>query len=143
MADIAKDTTRKINVIFPEIAEIRDFKTADTAIEVGDAVYITAAGKAVKTNADGVDPLTAQGRGIVVAKRGGPYTLSVMKRGYLAGYVLDALAYDARLFLSETAGALADAAGTIPVPCARVSCLSNDSLTKVLYVDFDWITQFA
>ena len=140
MSDIALDTTRKLNVVFAEEAEIRDFKEAET-LAVGDTVYITAAGKALKTNADGVAPLKAQGRGIVTMRTGS--TVSVMKKGYLAGYDLSALDYDAQLFLSETAGKLATTAGTIPVPCGRVSCLTNDSQTKILYVEFDWINQFA
>lgn len=140
MTDIALDTSRNVNVVFAEEAEIRDFKEAET-LAVGEAVYITAAGKALKTNADGVAPAKAQGRGIVVMRTGS--TVSVMKRGYLAGYDLSALDYDAQLFLSNTAGKLADAAGTVPVPCSRVSCLTNDSQTKILYVEFDWINQFA
>jgi hypothetical protein len=140
MTDIALDTSRNVNVVFAEEAEIRDFKEAET-LAVGESVYITVAGKALKTNVDGVVPAKAQGRGIVVMRTGS--TVSVMKKGYLAGYDLSALAYDAQLFLSNTAGKLSDAAGTISVPCARVSCLTNDSLTKILYVEFDWVNQFA
>lgn len=140
MSDIALDTSRNLNVVFAEEAEIRDFKEAET-LAVGDSVYVTAAGKALKTNADGVAPAKAQGRGVVVSRIGS--TVSVMKKGYLAGHDLSALDCDAQVFLSNTPGKLATAAGTVPVPCGRVSCLTNDSQTKILYVEFDWINQFA
>lgn len=140
MSDIAIEANRKVNVEFAEEAEIRDIREAET-LAVGDVVYVTAAGKALKANADGVAPLKAQGRGIVTMRTGS--TVSVMKRGYLAGYDLSGLDYDAQVFISETPGKLATVAGTIPVPCGRVSCLTNDSQTKILYVEFDWINQFA
>ncbi|MDD2921785.1 MAG: hypothetical protein PHQ36_05810 [Anaerolineales bacterium] len=140
MTDLILDSTRSLNVVFAETAVIRDFKEAEP-LAVGDSVYINAAGKAGLTNSDGVAPAKAQGRGIVVKRQGS--TVSVMKSGYLGGYDLSGLAYDAQLFLSATPGKLADAEGTISVPCGRVSCLTNESLTKVMYVNFDWITQFA
>lgn len=133
MADISLDSTRSLNVVFPEVAEVRDFREAET-LAVGDVVYITSAGKAGKAdaNASGKE----QARGIVVKRQG--TTVSVMKRGYLAGFDLSGLAYDAQVFLSDSAGKLADAAGTLEVECGRVSALANDSLTKILYVEFDW-----
>lgn len=138
VTDIALDSTRSLNVVFAETAEIRDFREAET-LAVGDVVYINSAGKAAK--ADASDAGTAQARGIVVKRQG--MTVSVLKRGYLAGFGLGDLAYDARVFLSDTAGKLADGAGTVTVPCGRVNCYTNDSLTKILYVEFDWISQFS
>ena len=137
MADLSLDTTRSLSVVFAETAEIRDFKEAETTA-VGDVVYVTSAGKVGKAAAATAGK--QQARGIVVKRQGS--TVSVMKRGYLAGYVITGLAYDGQVFLSDTAAKLADAAGTKSVPVGRVSSLTNDSLTKILYVDFNWITQF-
>lgn len=138
MADIALDTARSVNLVFVEQAEIRDFKILEE-ITVGQVAYSATSGKVgvADANAGGKQ----QARGIVVKRIGN--TVSILKRGYLAGYVLTDQAYDAQIFLSDTAGAMADAAGTMSVPVGRVSCLNNDSLTKILYVDFDWITQRA
>ncbi len=138
MADIAKLTTRSINPVFAETAEIRDFREAET-LAVGDVVYVTSAGKVAKADANAAGK--QQARGIVVSKIG--TTVSVMKKGYLGGFDLSGLAYDAQVFLSDTAGSLADAAGTLSVPCGRVSCFTNPTLEKILYVDFNWITQFS
>jgi hypothetical protein len=138
MTAIALDSTRNVNVVFAETAEIRDFKEAET-LALGDVVYINSAGKAAKADASVAG--TAQARGIVVSKQGS--AVSVLKRGYVAGFDISGLDYDDQVFLSDTTGDLDTAAGTVEVPCGRVSPLSNDSLTKVLYVEFDWITQFA
>jgi hypothetical protein len=138
MTDIALNSDRELNVVFPETAEIRDFRQAETLVE-GDVVYITANGKAGKADANAAGK--QQARGIVVRKTG--VTVSVMKYGYLAGFDISALDYDAQLFLSDTVGKLADAAGTMSVACGRVSCLPNDSLTKILFVDFDWRIQHS
>jgi hypothetical protein len=49
------------------------------------------------------------------------------------------MAYDAIAYLSNTAGALADAAGGTSVACGRIVPLTNGAtLTKVLYADFRW-----
>ena len=138
MTAIALDSTRNLNVVFAETAEIRDMKEA-AELAVGDVVYVNSAGKANKADASVVG--TAQARGIVVKKQGS--FVSVMKRGYLAGFDIAALAYDAQVFLSDTTGVLDTAAGTVPVPVGRVTNMTNDSLTKILYVEFDWINQFA
>lgn len=133
MTDIALDSTRELNAVFPEVAEIRDFREAET-LAVGDVVYINSAGKVAK--ADGSAAGTAHVRGIVVKRQGS--TVSVMKRGYLGGFDLSGVAYDAPLYLSDSTGKLADAAGTKSNVVGRVSNLSNDSLTKILYVECDW-----
>jgi len=138
MTAIALDTTREVNVVFAETAEIRDMKEAET-LAVGDVVYVTSAGKAGKADANASGK--QQARGIVVKRQG--TVVSVMKRGYLAGFDISALDYDAQVFLSDTAGKLDTAAGTLSVPCGRVSALTNDSLSKILYVDFNWVTQYA
>jgi hypothetical protein len=138
MTVVALDSTRNLNVVFAETAEIRDFRIAEE-LEVGDVVYVNSAGKAAKADAN--DTGKEQARGIVVKRQGN--TVSVMKRGYLGGFDISGLAYDAQVFLSDTVGKLDTAAGTVPVPCGRVSVFTNDSLTKILYVEFDWITQFV
>jgi hypothetical protein len=45
---------------------------------------------------------------------------------------------DAVAYLSDTAGALDDAAGTLTVVCGRVLVLPDGNNTKILYVDFSW-----
>ena len=138
MTASALDATRKGDVVVAETAEIRDMKEAET-LAVGDVVYVNSAGKAGKADANASGK--QQARGIVVKRQGA--VVSVLKRGYVAGFDISALDYDAQVFLSDTAGKLDTAAGTLSVPCGRVSALTNDSLSKILYVDFNWVTQYA
>jgi hypothetical protein len=138
MADIALDTTRSVNLVFVENAEIRDFKILEE-LTVGQVAYIAASGKAGVADAN--DAGKQQARGLVVKRIGN--TVSLLKRGYVSGFVLTGQAYDCQIFLSNTAGAMGDSAGAMSVPVGRVSNLNNDSLTKILYVDFDWITQWT
>lgn len=133
MSDITV-TAAKVGVTFPDKAEIFDFVAAET-ITAGQAVYVTSAGKVgvADANASGKQ----QCRGIALNGGGAGQAISVIKRGHVSGFTL-AGAYDSLAYLSDTAGALADAAGTMSVPVGRVVPLSDASLTKVLYVDARW-----
>ena len=138
MADISIETGRSVNPLYVEKAEIYDFVQAET-LAVGDVVYLNTAGKVGKADADAAGKL--QARGIVVHKIGN--TVSIMKKGWLAGFDLSGVAYDGILYLSNTAGKMADAGGGTTVICGRVSSIPDNPLTKVLYVDFDWVRTWA
>ena len=60
--------------------------------------------------------------------------VDVMVRGHIAGFDFTSQAYDTTLYLSNTAGLLADAAGTVSVVVGRVLPLTDKDLNKVLYV---------
>lgn len=139
MADIAL-VAAKIAVVYPEEAEIYDFIAAAT-ITAGQAVFIDSNGKVdlADANAAGKE----QFRGIALNGGGAGQAISVLKRGHIAGFTVASLAYDAILYLSDTAGAMADAAsGTKTVRCGRIVPLSDASLTKVTYITADWLTNW-
>ncbi len=79
----------------------------------------------------------------VVALEGGASGawIPAMKRGWLEGYAVSALDGDAILYLSDTAGAFDDSAGSTTAVCARIMLQSNGTL--VVYVDFDWTVIWA
>lgn len=135
MADIAL-TAAQIAAVKPDISEIFD-ATLAAAVTKGQAVYLTSAG--TYGVADANDSGKQQIRGIALAAGAAGETIPVLKRGPLAGYTLTSQAYDAPIYLSDTAGALADAAGTMTVVAGRV-CALNDrpTYTKVLWVDIDY-----
>lgn len=138
MADIVV-TADAVAVIFPDAAEIYDFVAA-AAITRGQAVYVNSSGKVDLADANGSG--TLQFRGIALNPAGAGQAVSVLKRGHVAGFTISQ-AYDAALYLSNTAGALADAAGGTSVNCGRVVPMSDSSLTKVVYIDADWLRTWA
>lgn len=139
MADIAL-TAAQIAPAHPEKAEIYDFIAAAT-ITAGQALYETSAGKVDLADANGSG--TLQFRGIAMNGGGAGQTIGVLKKGYCYGFTVSGVAYDAPLFLSNTAGALADTAGATSVNCGRVVSLPDGSLTKVVYIEADWLRTWA
>jgi hypothetical protein len=59
----------------------------------------------------------------------------------VAGFTIPQ-AYDARLFVSNTAAKIDDAAGAVSVPVGRVVGLSDPTRTKVAYFEFNWSLQY-
>ena len=138
MADITV-TAAKVGAVFPANAEIYDCIAAE-AITAGQAVYITSTGPVgvADANASGKQ----QCRGIALNGGGAGQAISVLTRGHIYGFTLAGNA-DSLVYLSDTAGALADAAGTLEVRVGRVVCLSDANLTKVLYVEPSWHTNWS
>ncbi|WP_422929030.1 hypothetical protein [Singulisphaera sp. PoT] len=123
----------------PETAEIWRGVAAEV-ITPGQTVYQTSAGTwgvgAAGTNGK------YQIRGIALNKAGAGQAVEILIKGFVSGFNLSSLAYDAQVFASDTAGALADAAGTHSVAMGRVVALSDvPSYSKVLYVHANWAAQ--
>lgn len=135
MADITV-TAADVRVVFAEQAEFRNVVAAAT-ITAGQLVYMNTSGKVDLCDFDAI----ASGKpyGIALEGAAADQALSVLKRGYLAGYNLSSQAYGARIYSSATPGALSDAAATsTPDVIAAIGCvdaLSDPSKTKVLRVD--------
>lgn len=139
MTDIAL-TAAQIAPVYPEKAEILDFIAAAT-ITAGQALYQTSAGKV--NLADGNGSGTLQFRGIALNGGGAGQAISVLKKGHCYGFTVSSVAYDAPLYLSDTAGALGDSAGSTSVNCGRVVAIPDGSLTKVVYIDADYLRTWA
>lgn len=114
---------------------------ATEAITKGQLVYQTSAGKAgvADANASGKQ----QARGIALKSVAAGEPVPVLRRGYIAGFDISSLNYDVAVYLSDTAGALADAAGTMTVNCGRVVSMTDPDLSKILFVDFDWLRAWS
>lgn len=111
-------------------------------VTAGQALYINSDGKADLADANGSG--TLQIRGIALMGGGAGATISMLKRGYMYGFTVAAVAYDAPLFLSNTAGALADGAGGTSINVGRVVPLTDvGALTKVVWIDCDWLRTWA
>lgn len=135
MADITV-TAAKVAVVHPGIAEIYD-AVASEAITAGQPVTQDATtGKLLVADANG-----AGGRntvdGIALKTVGAGQACPVLKRGFCAGFTLSG-SYRAKLYVSDTAGSLADGAGTASLPVGTIRRLSDENPTKLLFVDIPW-----
>ena len=106
---------------------------AGVAITAGQVVYRDTAGKAAL--AAGGAAGTAGARGIALRTVAAGEAVTVVTEGEVEGFTI-AQAYDAPIFVSNTAGALGDAAGTVSVAVGNVSASTDKDLTKLLYVRF-------
>lgn len=117
--------------------ETRSYKAAE-AITAGQAVYKLAAGTVgvADANASGKQ----QFRGIALTSAATGEACLVAIKGPVEGFTL-AGNVDTLVYLSDTAGELADSAGTMTVPVGRVEM--RDDGTKFLWTEINWLAQWA
>lgn len=122
--------------MYPQTDEVYSFIAA-AAITAGQALYLTSTGKVDLYDSNGSG--TLQFLGIALNKAAAGQAVDVLKRGHVYGFTITSLAYFAAVYGSNTAGALADAAGASSIICGRVvSIPDNGNLTKVLYIEAPW-----
>jgi len=115
MADIAVATAGKIHIVGAPVQQLT--LPATEAIVAGAPVRIHTDGK--WTNANGSSAGEARVWGIATASVAAGAPLTAVRRGILDGFTFSQ-AYDAAIFLSDTDGRLADAAGTVSTAIGRV-----------------------
>lgn len=133
MADLAL-TAAQISVVDPEAAEIISGVLAATVTQ-GQTVYQDTSGTWGVGDASAAG--TTKNAGIALSAGGAGQAISILKRGSVAGFTITQ-AYGATVYLSDTAGSLADAAGTVSITMGSVMGLSDASYTKVLHIDAAW-----
>ena len=130
MANLSLVTANKLEVV----ESILQFTLPTTeVVSPGHAARLdTSNGKLTKAN--GTTAPEARILGVTVGGvaniAGMPQT--VIRKGVIDGYDLSGLAYDAPVYLSDTDGALADAAGTVSVVVGRVIPASAVNLGTAL-----------
>lgn len=132
MADITV-TAAQVGRVFPQNDIVISVKLAE-AVTKGQAGYQLTAGTfgLADTNAAG----RQQFRGIFLESGSAGQVVPLLIKGAVYGFGVSSLNGDAVLYGSDTAGAMADAAGTLTVICGRVLGLSDG--TKVAYIDAQW-----
>lgn len=149
MANLALATNAKIRPVSGVAnGHVQFTHEAEEAIAAGQAYRInTSTGKATKANATVVAEAAQSGAGVFnsqlfVAVDGALQagnSVTGMKAGLIDGFNLDALAYGAPVFLSDTDGSLADTAGTISTVVGRVASVpftgTPSGADKVLFVN--------
>jgi hypothetical protein len=135
MTDIVV-TADRVSALDPLKALIKSYVAA-VAILKGDAVYITTTGTVGKCDAN--DSGKYQFRGIALKAAAAGEITDVLQDGEVAGFAVSGLNVDARVYVSNTAGKLADAAGTVGIVAGRVSILTDQpTYTKVLRIFTQW-----
>lgn len=137
MADLTS-VPASVALVDPEQAEVYTF-IANAALSAGDPVYMLSTGKVGLADANASAP-APQFRGIALESVGAGQAVSVLKRGRVnaAGLGAGGLGYGAIVYLSDTVGKLADAAGTTSVKAGQVVPLADADLTKTVYIDANW-----
>lgn len=82
--------------------------------------------------ADGSTGARNNVRGVVTIGAGAGYPIHGLEDGSMYGFDLSGLAYDAPVYLSNTAGAADTAAGDVSVVVGRVKPMTDSAITKVL-----------
>ncbi len=133
MADlvIADNTLiRRVDALSSQV----DFFTLAVDFTAGQLGAIDSNGEAVLADADAAG--AQQVRFLALSGGSAGQTISGLEKGGIAGFTISQ-AYDASLFVSNTAGAIADAAGTLEVKCGIVKSRNDASKTKYVWFDAD------
>jgi hypothetical protein len=134
MANIALKTADRVEVVGFPIQQLT--LPAAEAITAGAPVRIDTAGKF--TNSNGTSAGEARVWGIATKTVAAGEALTAVRRGILDGFTFSQ-AYDAAIYLSDTDGTLADAAGTVSTVVGRVvpgwSQLLGSNPDKLLSVE--------
>jgi len=144
MALIAKDDANRKKV---DISESLQQKThpAGEALDAFDVVrQDSVTGRWVKTDVNALTAAKARSAyGMVVKKVQPGESVTAIRRGRISGLNIAALGYGAALFLSDTNGRVADAAGTVSKCVAMVEAVDTNPIgtapSKILMIDFNGI----
>lgn len=129
MTDLAL-TAAQIALTKPQEAEV-GFAICAAAVTAGQSLFVDTDGKIdlADANVSGAQ----QTRALALEAGAIGQSINILFRGRVYGFTITQ-AYDAPIFQSDTAGALADAAGTMTVPVGIIEAVSDDpTLTKLLF----------
>jgi hypothetical protein len=133
-------TASKVAVVFPKEAKIVNVEVAED-VTAGQTLYLNSSGTYGLADADAGGKQQTRVMALEDALSG--WILSALQQGHVAGPVVSDLDYDAIVYQSDTPGALADAAGTLEVPCGLIVPMSDPDKTKVLYFNPRWREDFS
>jgi hypothetical protein len=131
MADLAYTAAKVRNASPVGQSEVWDI-IAGVAIEAGQGVYINSSGLGALADASAAGTAVCIGVALNDAQIG--QVVAVLHKGFVEGFTLSQ-AYQTLIFVSDTAGDFADAAGTVTAPVGRVMPASDSAYTKLLYID--------
>jgi hypothetical protein len=129
------DLTRTLARVRPlEGIEARNIPMiADEAIQAGQPVYRKANGRAGLASAAAAGTAKVVGVATTSVQAGRAFEAGHYIR--MVGFDLAAIAFGTTVYLSNTAGALADAAGTVSRPLGSVHGMTDVAGTKFIFFD--------
>ena len=135
MANLAMVSAGKFRVVE---SIIQDTQIAAEAVVAGQAVrYDTSTGKF--TGSNGSSAGEARIYGLAKSSVAAGFPVTAIRKGVVDGWEVSGLAYDQAVYLSDTDGLLADAAGTVSVVVGRVIPANSQTLgtaaDKILFID--------
>lgn len=139
MADLTV-TAAQVGVVNPDLAVTKEAILAEAAT-AGQPLYLTASGTYGLADANAAGK--QQVRGLALEAGGAGQAVTMLEVGEVYGFTLSGLAYDDLVYLSDTAGKLADAAGTMTVQCGRVVPMTDSDKTKVLSFAVDRLREWS
>jgi hypothetical protein len=139
MANIALVTANRVRNAEPDVAITRTGPAAEAITAGAPCRLDTTTGKI--TNANGTDAAEARGYGIALHTVAAGEAVTVMRFGYMDGFDLAALDYDAAVYMSDTDGRLgAVGDSTVDVIIGRVvpawATTLGTAADKLLEVNF-------
>lgn len=144
MAAIAVPAPARVSRVFSDQCRIRTLLVGPGGVTAGNVVAVTAAGRVVRCNTATAGK--QQARGIALETLGEGQGVDVLEEGFVAGFDLSGLAYDALVYAQDSDGAAGDAPGTKAVPIGRVVPLADRDAagnpSKVLYARFSATTNY-
>ena len=136
-------TAAQVGVLDPTKAQIKSYPAGAT-ITAGMAVAITTTGTVVAADASTGGAHLIQLRGVALNGGGAGQAVDVLHEGELFGFTIAGLDVGAVVYLSNTAGLLADAAGDVTVIAGVVNIVTDGpTFTKVLRLATAWTTIWA
>jgi hypothetical protein len=140
MANEIALTTAKVSRAWAGVGEVVVDGIALETLTIGQALY-----QDPTTGRFGVADANAGGkqqfRGITLKAAYAGQSIPILVKGFVEGFTISGMSYDDPAYLSDTAGYLSTAVGTMTVICGRVVAspdLQSGSLRKLLYIDADW-----
>jgi predicted RecA/RadA family phage recombinase len=134
MADIAL-TAANVRRVAPRGDEVY-IGIAAVAITQGQVLYMNSDGKLALADGSAAGTATVVGVALNAAAIG--QAVTYMKSGKIGGFTVSGLTPGAFVYLSDTAGALADAAGTVSFVCGRIIASSDTTPSDQLYLEINY-----
>lgn len=132
MSDLTRTAT--------SVADVHPLKTrkhpftAAVDVSAGQPLYVDANGKANLADANGSAPANAYYVGLAMQTVKAGQIVDAAWDGDIVGFDLSGLAYGAPVYVSNTAGELATAAGTATLKVGEVWPMSDPDKSKVLHL---------
>lgn len=113
---------------------------AEETVANGQCSYLASTGRygLAGANASGKH----QFRGLFLQPAGAGQGTSLLQKGAVQGLDVSALAYDAKIYLSDTLGTLSGTAGTATIVIGRVIALSDAAKTKAIMIDTSFLVDW-